>query len=92
MTEETDISQYKLTDYEKDILIQSKDAYPSSPEGTTLRISPSTEMGTFNSLAERGIMRTNAGRPDVFLSPTGIKLREILRKGLGLHVAAVEED
>lgn len=92
MTEEIDISEYDLSDYEMEVLIRSYDAYASEPEGTTLRIPGNTDMGTFNVLVAKGIMRKNAGRPDIFLSPTGIKLREILRKAKGLHVAEAEED
>ena len=92
MTEEPDISEYHLTDYEKAVLIQSKDAFMSEPEGTTLRLPVNTDMATFNTLAEKGIMRKNAGRPDIYLSPTGVKIREILRKEAGLYMPESEDD
>ena len=92
MTEEVDISEYDLSDAEKDVLINAHDAYPFKPEGTSLRISTSTEMGTFNALVAKGIMSTNGGRPDVFLSPTGVRLRQILREERGLYVFEPDAD
>lgn len=86
------ISSYKLTDYEKSVLMQSQDAYKSEPEGESLRIPPNTDMSTFNSLAEKGIMSTSVGRPNIFLSPTGVKLRDLLRREAGLYMPEPKED
>ncbi len=85
------ISSYKLTDYEKSVLLQSQDAYKSEPEGESLRLPPNTDMATFNSLAEKGIMSTSVGRPNIFLSPTGIRLRELLRREAGLYMPEPKE-